>query len=453
MSKSNHIAYSLCLSLFATAVAGSHTAMAQQLDDEELQILTENDIAVQPRTLGVSSVPSQRQNIATLPSQTGTAAQSETAPFEGTGFRIGTMRGTIELEQQIGHASNASDLPDGEPGFFSLSNGALSLTSDWQRHQLQLTASGSYRRPFDEDLPGLLNANTVASFRMDLRDGITLTSQLDYAVASQSFSSSAGARGVSENPLLHTYGGSLTLERDVGMFVTSLRGDISRDRYEDAVRNNGIVLDNSDLDDTEYGLTARLGYNLSTAITPFIEGRYAIRERDQQFDRGGTMRDATITEFKAGVEIDRSEKLTGEIALGYVIEQFKDSRLDDLDGLTFSSSLNWSPYRETTVTFDLSTSTNPALGGPSSNGSLVYDGRISIERNLTERLTGTAFAGLARETGSRGSTTTEFGVGAEYHISRELSATADLDVTNFDSKVPNSDYEDISVLLGLKWER
>ena len=453
MSKSNHIATSMCLSLIAAAVIGLDLAHAQQLDEEELQILTESRPVLQPRTLGVSSAPTQRENIAATPAQTGVAAQIESEPFEGAGFRLGTMRGTIELEQQIGHASNASDLPNGEPGFFSRTSGALSLTSDWQRHQLQITASGNYRRPFEQEQPGLVEANTAASFRMDLRDGITLTSQINYAAASQSFSSPGGARGVSENPLLHTYGGSIELERDIGMFATSLRGEISRDLYENATRNDGSVIDNSDLNDVEYGLTARLGYNLSPALTPFIEGRYALRERDQRTDRGGTMRNATIMEFKAGLEFDRAEKLTGEFAVGYTTERFEDAGLDDLTGFTVSSSLNWSPYRETTVAFDLTTSTNPALGGPSNNGSLVYDARLSVERNLTERLTATGFAGYEHETGSRGSTTTEFGIGAEYHLTRALSATADLEFTNFDSEVANSDYRDTSVLLGLKWQR
>ena len=447
-----NIACSLFVSAMAAIILPVGAVRAQENDPEPAPSAAEL-FPLPDKTYGVSSFPAQRQNTASVPSQTGSPQANDVTPFDGAGFRIGTLRGTIELEQQIGHSSNSSNLPAGEPGFFSLSSGALSLTSDWQRHQMQITADGSYRRPFDNEIPGFLEASTALSVRMDLRDGITLTPSLNYSVASQSFSSRAGSSGVERNPLVHTYGASLTLERDIGLFSTSLRGDISRDQYENAELRSGFVIDNSDLDDTEFGATLRLGYNLSPVVKPFIEGRYALRERDQSLDRRGIARDAIVTELRGGIEIDRGDKLNGEFALGFVNERFEDASLEDLSGFTVSSALNWSPFRQTTVSLDLSTSTNPSLLSTTRSGSLVYQGRVSIEHNLTERLTATGFAGLEIETGERGSTTTEIGIGAEYHVSRALSLTAALEAASFDSKLAGADYDDVSALVGVKWQK
>ena len=458
MSKTCNILYLVCLCLSTTGLSGISPANSQELDDETLTVGEQTGPPQQDRIRlpdtnhGIASFPQQRPNIAALPSQTGNPARVENDPFSGPGFRIGTLRGAIELEEQIGHSTNVSNVPRGEAGFFSRTSASLSLTSDWQRHQLQVIADGSSRNPFDTDQQDSLEANATIALRMDLRDGITLTPQLAYSVASQSFSSVASTTGVSEQPLIHTGVGSLTLERDIGMFATTLRGEITRDRYEDAQFGNGTSIDNGDLDNIEYGITGRLGYNLSEAVVPFVEGRLAWREFDRETDRIGVNRNAQITELGLGVELDYSEKLNGEISIGYVTESFEEAGLEDLSGLTFASSLNWSPQRETTASFDLTTRTNPSFAGGSS-GSILYNGRLSVARNLTERLTATGFAGLEFETGDQGSTTAELGFGAQYRLSRALSVTADLEYTDFDSKLADSDFTDLSALLGLKWQR
>jgi len=133
---------------------------------------------------------------------------------------------------------------------------------------------------------------------------------------------------------------------------------VERDEFQSSDLGGGIVQNEGDQNNTEYRATARVGYEVSPAITPFVEGAYAIRDFDQESDRNGNDRDSDIFELRGGVEIDLGEKLNGEIALGYVNEKFDDPLLEDLDAFTINGQLNWSPERDTQIALTLGTTTN-----------------------------------------------------------------------------------------------
>lgn len=417
---------------------------------------------VQQRAQPVSSAPVvfnpqsadelPQQNIAVEPVQDGTAAVFEDEPFAPTGFRIGTFEGNASLEQSIGYSSNVSQVVDGEGGAFSQTDVSLGLTSNWSRHQWQSTLNGSYRRPFDNDAIDRPLLNATSSLRLDLLDGYTLTTSGFYTVQTQDFTSTTIAPGAIDTPRIDNFGASVELQRTDRKLQLTLRGSIDRDTFADADLGAGLTVSQEDLNNTEYGLALRVGYEISPAFTPFVEGQYAMREFDQTIDRNGNRRDSDIMRLRGGVEVDLGEKLTGEIALGVVNETFEDAALEDLSGFTVDGQLSWSPERDTLVNFTVGTQSNSSIT-PGDSGSIIYSARLDAERQISNRWSLNGFLDYQLETNDDRNTTLGAGVGMEYWVNRFMAVTGDLEYSSFSSDADGSDFDEVSGRLGVRLQR
>lgn len=391
-------------------------------------------------------------NIAADPVQTGIPPTPETDPFGPTGIRLGTFDLNVSLEQAIGYSSNVSEQAGGDSGAFSETSISASITSDWSRHQWQTNINGSYRRPFDDeeiDQPQLV---IDTALRLDLIDGYTLTTDGFYNITTQGFTSSTLAPGAVDNPIVENWGGGIELQRTDRKLQVTLRGDIDRDEFQSSDLGGGIIQDEGDQNNTEYRATARLGYEISPAITPFVEGSYAIRDFDQESDRNGNDRDSDIFELRGGVEIDLGEKLTGEIAVGYVNESFEDPLLEDLNALTINGQLNWSPERDTQISLTLGTITNNSITA-NENGSIIYTGRLDAVRQISDRFSVNAFADTQVETNIDNNTTFQVGIGTQYWVNRFMAITSQVDYQRFESDAPNSSFDATSGQIGVRLQR
>lgn len=391
-------------------------------------------------------------NIAVNPVQTGTPAAIGIDPFAPIGIRLGTYDLNVSLEQAIGYSSNVSQQAGGDSGGFSDTSVNASITSNWSRHQLQTNINGSYRRPFDDeeiDRPQLL---IDSALRLDLIDGYTVTTRGFYNLSTQGFTSSTLAPGAIDNPIQENYGGGFDLQRTDRKLQLTISGDFDRDEFDAAELGGGIIQDESDRNNNEYRLTTRLGYEISPALTPFVEGAYAVRDFDQELDRNGNARDSEIFELRGGVEVDLGEKLIGEIAIGYVNESFDDPLLSNLDALTINGQLNWSPERDTQVLLTLGTQTNDSITA-NENGSIIYNGRVDIDRQITDRLSLNAFADAQIETNDDNNTTLQIGVGSQYWVNRFVAITSQIDYQRFKTDAPNSSFDATSGQIGVLLQR
>lgn len=391
-------------------------------------------------------------NIAANPVLTGTPAIEETDPFGPTGIRLGTFDLNVSLEQAIGYSSNVSEQADGEGGAFSETSLSASITSNWSRHQWQTNILGSYRRPFDDEEIDDPNILVDTALRLNLIDGYTLTTRGFYNLSTEGFTSSTLELGAVDNPIQENWGGSLELQRTGQKLQLTLRGDVDRDEFQPADLGGGITQNEGDRNNNEYRMTARVGYEVSPALVPFVEGAYAMRDFDQERDRNGNDRDSDIFELRGGVQIDLGEKLNGEIAVGYVNESFDDPLLEDLDAFTVNGILNWSHERDTDVALTLGTSTNNSTTA-NENGSIIYNGRLDVIRQITDRFSVNAFADAQVETNDDNNTTLQVGFGTQYWVNRYMAITSQVDYLNFETDAPNSSFDATSGQIGVRLQR
>jgi hypothetical protein len=245
------------------------------------------------------------------------------------------------------------------------------------------------------------------------------------------------------------------LARVAGRLRFSLRGSLDKTTHEDATLSDGSKLLQRDRDNVLSSVTARLSYQTSGAVSPFVEGSIGKRTFDIKVDSNGNQRDGVAYALRGGLELDFGEKLTGQVALGYAAEEFKDNNIATLSGLTFDGSLSWSPLRLNTIT---ATTTTTLVGSSNvdDNGSILYAGSLGVSRLVRPQLNVDANLTAALQdydTSGRRDVTLGANAGYTYWFNRFVAATGRVTYQTVDSSEAGSSYDVGTVMFGLRFQR
>ncbi|MDH4414872.1 MAG: outer membrane beta-barrel protein [Rhizobium sp.] len=374
---------------------------------------------------------------------------------DGTGIRLGSLILRPSISQKLGTETERSGSAKTDRTF-SETGLKGTLTSDWSRHELNIGAEGAWQRTLsgtDADKP---RANIDARLRLDLADDTIATLSGSYSFSREDSDDPNAVSGARVQSGVNQFGAGASIERDFGLIRGSIAGDITRFQYSDATLSNGSILERSDRDRNRYTLSSRLGYELSPALTPFIEGTIGRIDYDNAVDASGYRRSADLYGVKAGVAVDLGEKLRGEIAVGHETQSFEDARLAELSAVTVDGNIFWSPREGTTVDLTLDTSIDPSTTA-GVNGATIHRVTAALSHdlrtNLVARLTGgTTFTNYDGNAAASDTTTYLAGAGLTWRVNRYLDATADLtyERTNYKTGTDNST---VTALVGLTAKR
>lgn len=379
----------------------------------------------------------------------------EEDPYAALGIRVGTFTLFPELEQGLSWSSNADSSSGGGEAILSETTLRLNAQSDWSRHSARIEAFGTFRQSLSGEDVSEISGGINADLRLDLANGYAANAGIDYRVTPDSVASAVIVPGTVSQPLLHTLVGTLGVAREEGKLRVAANGRVERLIYGDADLGGGGVLSQRERNSTLATLTLRTGYEVSPAIVPFVEAEIGKRIYDVDVDSAGFARSADRYAVRAGFEIDLGDKLTGELAAGWVSEKPEDSRLAAVEGVSALAALAWSPSRGTTVNFDASTTIETTTTAGSS-GSILYDSNLGIERQIRANVTGNLNAGL----GLRDFTSTgghdliiDIEAGLTWWLNRNFGFTGRAAYEIVDSSRAGRDAETASVFLGVRLRR
>ncbi|MFC6489149.1 outer membrane beta-barrel protein [Nitratireductor sp. GCM10026969] len=378
----------------------------------------------------------------------------ETDPYAPLGLRLGTFTLFPTLEEGLTWTSNADNSPDGREALLSESTLRLNAVSDWSRHRAVLDGFATYRKSLSGEEVSELEGAADAALELDLAHGMTGRAALGYSARRESASSPVAIAGVDRQPLRHTIDGAVGLEKALGRIHVGITGEVSRDQYGDARLTDGTTLSQAERDSTLALARLRGGYELSPALMPFIEIEAGRRFYDEERDSAGYARSANRYGVRGGIELDLSEKLAGEVSAGWIAEDFEDDRLETISGLALAAALDWSPMRGTNVRLN-GTTTIEGSADAGDSGSLLYTGRLSVERRLRSNLTGNLALGAAwRDYEAGGHDLVLNGEATlTWWLNRYAGLTGRLRHERQTSDLPGRDYETTSVFMGMKLQR
>jgi hypothetical protein len=371
------------------------------------------------------------------------------------GFMIGTLTLRPTLSQRVVHESVRSN-GTSTSKVFSETTLSGTVFSDWARHQLSVTGSGTWQKKLSGTGTESPNANLDALLRLDLINDITATLGAGYSYSEENETDPNAISGASAQSGIHEARASFGLQKQLGVLRGTSTVEVTRTMYGSATLAGGGSVPANDRDTIGVEFTSRIGYAISPALLPFIEASVAREKYDQKIDSTGAERSSTTYGIRAGAEIDLGEKLTGEIAAGFLRRSLDDASLSDISGLTLDGDLTWSPQRGTEINLGLATTVEAATTAGEA-GAVVYE----FDSSLTHELNSNLLARLGatyeyRDYDSGSNRNNQLGYGASAGLTWSINRYLDLDADASYEKVEEpgrTDEETVRVGLGLRLRR
>lgn len=379
----------------------------------------------------------------------------EDNPYAPVGIRVGTFVVTPTVETGLTWTSNADSSTSGKPALLSETTLRLNALSEWGGDRTSFDGYGNFRKTLSGEEISETRAALDASMQRDLGNEWAVLASLGYEVGPESASAPATITGTLDEPIKHDFAGSLGVEKDIGKLRLRLTGNVEREVYGDAELDNGETVSQSDRNSTLVAGVLRTGYELSPALTPFVEMEYGHRYYDEELDTNGYARSATRVGARGGLALNLSEKVTGEFSGGWIEERPEDDRLDAISGPSIAASLDWSPVRGTIVGLDATTTVEGGTG-PGDSGSLLNSGLLTLSHELRANLTANLLFGAAYRdyTGQDGhDVILSAETNATWWLNRNVGITGKLRHEQQTSSLPGRDYTANSIFLGMKLQR
>ncbi|MGH6806593.1 MAG: outer membrane beta-barrel protein [Ensifer adhaerens] len=390
-----------------------------------------------PQTTGAVSAddlsPASDEDLLRLnrrePTVDGLRARIDPEDDRAPGVRIGTFTLRPEIGETINHEWRKDGNTKQNRGY--LETGIRgTLTSDWSRHELTVTGAGVLQNNISGEGEEEPRADINAELRLDLWDETVARLRAGYSFEREDADDPNAISNAKTQSGVNTYRLGAAIERDFGLIRGSVGLDLDRRTYGDVELENGTTLSVEDRNRNSGTLTARVGYEMSPALIPFIEAAVGRSIYDLRQDTLGFERSYQSYATRGGLEVDLGEKLNGELALGYETYRFEDDRLSDVSGLSVDGRLNWSPQRGTDVLFGLSTGLNPSTtAGVSGSIDYALTNIITHEMrsDLVARLSNTLIIRkYPSDSRSSDETTWRTGAGLTWDMNRYLALTGDV---------------------------
>jgi hypothetical protein len=344
------------------------------------------------------------------------------------GFKLGTLTLRPTLSQRVVRESVKNG---GASSSRTYSETTLSgtLDSDWSRHQFSVIGAGTWQENLSGTGTESPNAYLDAILRLDMINDMTATVGAGYSYSQESRTDPNAISGASTQSGIHEARASLGVQKNLGLLRGTTTFELTRTMYGDATLASGGSVAVDDRDTLAGELTARVGYAVSPALLPFLEASVGREKYDQKIDTTGAERSSTTYGLRAGAEIDLGEKLSGEIAAGFLRRSLDDPNLSDISGLTLDGDLAWSPMRGTTVNVGLATTVEAATTAGEA-GAVVYEFDSGLTHDLNSALVarlGASYEYRDYDSGSNRNNQRGYGAsaGLTWSINRYIDLEAD----------------------------
>ncbi|WP_295166393.1 outer membrane beta-barrel protein [uncultured Brevundimonas sp.] len=300
------------------------------------------------------------------------------------------------------------------------------VRSNWSRHALETRVRADIDRNLDFDSENTTDWSLGGAGRLDVVRGVDVTLAADYARDHEA-RTAAGADPAARRPIAFDLASaSLAATRTRGRLRLSANAAVLGYDYRDGLSVTGAVIEQDDRDRTVARLTGRADYALSPATALFFQ--VARDDRDYRAVTGSPERSSSSHEVRAGVDFELGALVRGEVAAGYIRQDFQDAAYGDFDGFGGRARLSWFPTQLTTLTATAGRSVEDT-GVIGSAGALRTDLSIGVDHELLRNLILTAETAWS-EDGYNGldRTDTRFAAGfsAVYRLDRRYGLTAGL---------------------------
>lgn len=372
--------------------------------------------------------------------------------FDPLGIRAGGFLIFPRLTVAETYDSNVFAEPDEEEDdLITVIEPVVEVRSNFPRHELGFEAGAEIGFFAEETDENYQNYFVSTGGTLDVTRNAALSADIGYARDHESRESPESPDAAEEPTPIDEYNAQLSFRQVFNRLNYRLLGAAGFSDFQDVDAIAGGEINQDDRDRFEYDARLRVGYLVSPRFNLFTEGLYTLTDYQVQEDDAGFDRDSQGFGVNAGVEVDLTAILFGEVFGGYRFETFDDNAFDDVSGFWFGAGLTWNVTDLTTIELvgerDVEATTQAGAGGD-----LATDIRLEVTHELLRNLLLNGFAGYSRdefEGIDRTDNTYLAGAGAEYLVNRYLSVELGYRFSDRDSDVDDEEFTRHIVSLGL----
>jgi hypothetical protein len=226
----------------------------------------------------------------------------------------------------------------------------VAVATDWSRSSLTAYVRSTISQYAEYDSENTVDYDLGAAGRLDVSRAMNIVGGASFGHQSEP-RTTASSQLQSEEPIEYDVtSGYVAATRTTGRVKLSGRADVRAFDYEDGHTAAGVVVDQDDRDRTNTSFTGRVDVALSPATALFVQATANDRDYDLPSTLTTAARDSSGFEVLAGANFELGAVARGEVAAGYIEQNFDESVYKDLGGFGARVSLEWFPTQLTTVT-------------------------------------------------------------------------------------------------------
>lgn len=296
--------------------------------------------------LPILSEPETRDSVAPEDTPVRTRLRPEYAPH---GIRFGPWMFHPTATAGVFYDSNVfSSSTDKQADFASRFVGGLRAQSLWERHALDLRLIADTTTYRGNTSLNESNVDFSANGRIDIDYSTQLLSRFQAAYLHDQVGSLTSPTGAIEPTPYGFFSGDASLRKQFGRFTASGGARVDRYDYGSVLAANGATINQDSRDGEVYTAHGRVDYAFSEKSAVF-----AAFENNWRDLRGTPNTSLNSNGYRAlaGVNLEMTRLIRGEIAAGYLNQSFASATIGDISGPTYRAALTWSPTRQLDVHF------------------------------------------------------------------------------------------------------
>lgn len=356
--------------------------------------------------------------------------------YEALGLRAGAFLVYPRLELSAETNSNIYATGAGEVDDRILHlRPELVVESGWSRHFLSAYARGSINRYADNGDEDTEELGIGTAGRVDVTRQANIGFGADYLSAFEPRTAPTAPRNAVAPTELDTVQTYLSASRSAGNVKLTGRADWRAYDYADGRDGLGTVIDQDNRDRDVASLSGRVDFAISPDTAFFFQATGNTRTYDTVSTVAAPNRDSSGSEFLFGANFELSAVVRGEMAAGYLQQDFDEAAFDDVEGFGARARLEWFPSELTTINVagGRTVEDTPITGVGafvSSSASVGLDHELLRNVILNARLTWSRdeYEGVDREDTRLGAN-----IGGTYLINRNLGVNASVSTLDSES--------------------
>lgn len=310
----------------------------------------------------------------------------------------------------------------------------VNVVSNWSRHSVSAYVRGTINRFQDNDTENTEEFGLGANGRVDILRNTNVTVGADYAhlteprTTTQRLTGGGPFTGALEPVEFDQANAYIAGAHEFNRLKVSGRASVQSFDYEDSARLAPLApIDQDYRDRTVTAASARVDYAVSPDTALFVEATGNQRSYDSSPTTPGFVRrDSDGVMVLGGANFELGALLRGEIALGYMQQEYEAASIGSIEGFGARAEVEWFPSELTTFTATASRTVEDAAvpnspGFVSSNVGLVLDHELLRNVLISAQLSAgrDEYEGIDRE-----DERVNAGVSATYLLNRNVGLTA-----------------------------